>query len=139
MTLKKVVFLPNSSKVATFLQKNHFFPCCFVELFCVKIQAYVLQILKYVKKYSSYLFIYLFICIYIATQKKHWMHAWIDPHPDFRVLESREAGWMDGWMILILILGFWSSERLDGWRIFIWILGFRSPERWMDGRSSSGF
>jgi hypothetical protein len=39
---------------------------------------------------------------------------------------------MDGWMILILILGFWSSERLDGWRILIWILGFRSPER-LDG------
>jgi hypothetical protein len=56
----------------------------------------VLQILKYVTKYSSYLFIYIYI--YIATQKKHWMHAWIDPHPDFRVLESREAGWMDGWM-----------------------------------------
>jgi hypothetical protein len=60
------------------------------------------------------------------------MHAWIDPHPDFRVLESQEVGWMDGWMILIRILGFWSSERLDGWRILIWILGFRSPER-LDG------
>jgi hypothetical protein len=59
--LKKVVFLPNSSKVATFLQKNLFFPCCFGELFCVKNQAYVLQILKYVTKYSSYLFIYLYL------------------------------------------------------------------------------
>jgi hypothetical protein len=51
------------------------------------------------------------------------MHAWIDPHPDFRVLESREAGWMDGWMILIRILGF---------------LEFREAG-WMDGGSSSGF
>jgi hypothetical protein len=39
---------------------------------------------------------------------------------------------MDGWMILVRILGFWSSERLDGWRILIWILGLRSPER-LDG------
>ncbi len=95
--------------MATFLQKNHFFPCCFGELFCVKNQAYVLQILKYVTKYCSYLFIYLFI----ATKKKHWMHAWIDPHPDFRVLESQEVGWMDGWRILVRILGFWSPRDRD--------------------------
>jgi hypothetical protein len=75
-------------------KKTIFFPCCFGELLFLKNQAYVLQILKYVTKYSSCLFIYIYI--YIATPKKHWMHAWIDPHPDFRVLESREAGWIDG-------------------------------------------
>ncbi len=34
---------------------------------------------------------------------------------------------MDGWRILIWILGFRSPERLDGWRILVLILGFWSP------------
>jgi hypothetical protein len=49
-----------------------------------------------------------------------------DPHPDFRVF-GVPRGWMDGWRILIWILGFRSPERLDGWRILVLNLGFWSP------------
>jgi hypothetical protein len=79
----------------------------------------VLQILKYVTKYSSYLFIYLFIFILPPKKNTGCMHK----------------------LILIRILGFWSPERLDGWMILIRILGFLEFREagWMDGGSSSGF